>query len=56
MVADQPEGKADQDRPKVVSHGRYVAFQMADVAIPCVDVYGFIRPKAKAPSGVRRSV
>jgi hypothetical protein len=28
------EGQADQDRRKVVSRGRYVAFQMADVAIP----------------------
>jgi len=35
LVADEPEGEADQDwRGKVVSHGRYVAFQMAEVAIP----------------------
>ncbi len=34
MVADQPAGEADQDRPKVVSHGRYVTFQMAEVAVP----------------------
>jgi hypothetical protein len=32
-VADEPEGEADQDA-KVVSHGRHVAFQMAEVAIP----------------------
>jgi len=34
MVADEPEGEADQDRRKVVSHGRYVAFPNAEVAIP----------------------
>ncbi len=33
--ADEPEGQADQGRAqRVVSHGRYVAFQMAEVAIP----------------------
>ena len=31
---DEPKGKADQGRrEKVVSHGRYVAFQMAEVAV-----------------------
>jgi hypothetical protein len=30
------ECDAHQDRPKVVNHGRYVAFQMAEVAIPSV--------------------
>ena len=34
LIADEPEGEADQDRRQVVSHGRYVAFQMAEVAIP----------------------
>ena len=34
LVTDKLEGEADQDRRKVVSHGRYVAFQMAEVAIP----------------------
>jgi hypothetical protein len=34
LVADESEGEAHQDRAKVVSHGRYVAFQMAEVAIP----------------------
>ena len=34
MVDDEPEGKADQIGAKVVSHGRYIAFQMAEVAIP----------------------
>jgi len=33
LVADESEGQADQDRRKVVSHGRYVIFQMAEVAI-----------------------
>ena len=33
LVADESEGQADQDRPKVVSNGRYVIFQMAEVAI-----------------------
>ena len=33
-VTDRLEGQADQDRRKVVSHGRSVAFQMAEVAIP----------------------
>jgi hypothetical protein len=32
LVADEPEGEADG--AKIVSHGRYVAFQMAEVAIP----------------------
>jgi Protein of unknown function (DUF1810) len=34
LVADEPQGKADQDLREVISHGRYVAFQMAEVAIP----------------------
>jgi hypothetical protein len=34
LVADNPEREAHQDRREVVSHGRYVAFQMAEVAIP----------------------
>jgi hypothetical protein len=34
LVADELEGEADQDRREVVSHGRYVVFQMAEVAIP----------------------
>jgi len=33
VVADQPAREADQDRRKVVSHGRYVAFQLAEVAV-----------------------
>ena len=33
MVADQLAGKADQIGAKVVSHGRYVTFQMAEVAV-----------------------
>src|SRR5262249_20576281 len=33
LVADDPEGQADQIGAKVVSHGRYVVFQMAEVAI-----------------------
>jgi hypothetical protein len=33
-VSDQPEGKADQDRCEGLSHGRYVAFQMPEVAVP----------------------
>ena len=32
-LADEPQGKAYQDR-RLVSHGRYLAFQMAEVAIP----------------------
>src|ERR1700730_18348997 len=31
LVADQPAREADQDSAKVVSHGRYVTFQMAEV-------------------------
>ena len=34
MVADQPARETDQDRRKGVSHGRYVTFQMAEVAVP----------------------
>jgi hypothetical protein len=34
VVADQPAREADQDRRQVVSHGRYVTFQMAEVAVP----------------------
>jgi hypothetical protein len=34
LVADELEGEVDQNRPKVVSHGRYIIFQMAEVAIP----------------------
>jgi hypothetical protein len=30
----EPEGKADQNPAKVVSHGRYVTFQMAEGAVP----------------------
>jgi hypothetical protein len=33
VVADQPAREADQDGAKVVSHGRYVTFQMAEVAV-----------------------
>jgi hypothetical protein len=33
-VADQPAREANQDRRKVVSHGRYVSFQLAEVAVP----------------------
>jgi hypothetical protein len=33
VVADQPEGEADQVGAKLVGHGRYVAFQMAEVAV-----------------------
>ena len=32
MVADQPAREAIKIGAKVVSHGRYVAFQMAEVA------------------------
>ena len=34
LVNDEPEGEAHQDRREGVSHGRYVAFRMAEVAIP----------------------
>ena len=34
MVADQPAGEADQDRRQGHGHGRYVAFQMAEIAVP----------------------
>jgi hypothetical protein len=30
----QPARETDQDWRKVVSHGRYVTFQMAEVAVP----------------------
>jgi hypothetical protein len=33
LVTDEPEGEADQDRGKVVRRGRYVVFQMVEVAI-----------------------
>jgi hypothetical protein len=33
LVADEPEGKLIKIGAKLVSHGRYVAFQMAEVAI-----------------------
>ena len=33
LVADDLEGQADQDRREGVSHGRYVIFLMAEVAI-----------------------
>ena len=34
LVADEPAEKLIKIGAKVVSHGRYVAFQMAEVAIP----------------------
>jgi hypothetical protein len=34
MVAEQPAREADPDRRQVVSHGRYVTFQLAEVAVP----------------------
>jgi hypothetical protein len=34
VVPDEFAGEADQDRANVVSHGRYVMFQMAEVAVP----------------------
>jgi hypothetical protein len=34
LVADEPEEKLIKIGAKLVSHGRYVAFQMAEVAIP----------------------
>jgi hypothetical protein len=34
LVADEPEEKLIKIGAKVASHGRYVAFQMAEVAIP----------------------
>jgi hypothetical protein len=34
VVADQPAREADQVGAKVVSHGRYVTFQIAEVAVP----------------------
>ncbi len=34
MVADDAEGEAGQIGAKVVSHGRYVTFQLAEVAVP----------------------
>jgi hypothetical protein len=35
VVADHPAGEAGQiGAAKVVSHGRYIAFQMAEVAVP----------------------
>jgi hypothetical protein len=34
VVADQPAREADQDRAKVVSHGRYAIFRLAEVAVP----------------------
>jgi hypothetical protein len=34
LVADEPEGEADRDRREGVRRGRYIAFQMAEVAIP----------------------
>jgi hypothetical protein len=33
VVADQLAGEADQDRRDGRHHGRYVAFQMAEVAV-----------------------
>ena len=33
MVTDQPAREADEVAAKVVSHGRYVTFQMAEVAV-----------------------
>ena len=35
MVIDDAAGETGQDRPpKVVRHGRYVTFQLAEVAVP----------------------
>jgi hypothetical protein len=34
LVADEPEGTAFKVDAKVVSHGRHVAFRVAQVAIP----------------------
>ena len=33
MVPDEFAGEADQNRAKVVSHGRYVMCQLAEVAL-----------------------
>jgi len=34
MVSDQPARKLIKIGAKVVSHGRYVTFQLAEVAVP----------------------
>jgi hypothetical protein len=34
LVVDEPAGKTRQNGAKVVRHGRYVIFQMAEVAVP----------------------
>ena len=45
MVADDPEREAIKIGAKIVSHGRYVVFQMAEVAISknlFADILGMI--------------
>ncbi len=34
LVAREPTREGDQNRPKMVSYGRYVTFQLAEVAVP----------------------
>jgi hypothetical protein len=34
LVDDDSQGETHKIGPKIASHGRYVAFQMAEVAIP----------------------
>ena len=55
VVADEPEGKADQDRRERLHHARYVAFQMAEVAIPknlFADILRFIAELRQPPDAV----
>jgi len=52
VVADQPAREADQDRRKVRSHGRYVTFQLAEVAVSWqmfVDILSLIA-RLRAPT------
>ena len=51
MVADQPAREAVKIGAKVVSHGRYVTFQLAEVAVPremFADILSLI-PRLRAP-------
>src|ERR1700731_1481913 len=54
LVADEPEGELIKIGAKVVSHGRYVAFQMAEVAIPRIlfaDILRLVSELRPPPAG-----
>ena len=55
LVPDEPAREGGEDRAKVVAHGRYLVFQMAEVAVPrelfgrILDRIARLRPPDPAP-------